>query len=100
MLVSASDAAAVLRLSGVISLLVVFLRLGVRWRWRGVCGLRVAHRRPLLAASERALVARDVRQVLRVSQHAQRDLLLQRPPALLQTRLRKVRGAAVRSSTL
>lgn len=57
-------------------------------------GLRVSHRRPLPAARERALLARDLRQMRGVSERAQRDLLLQGPPAVLQARLRKVRSPA------
>lgn len=53
--------------------------------------LRGSHRRPLPAARERALLARDLRQVRGVFKCADRDLLLQGPPALLQARLREVR---------
>lgn len=60
-------------------------------RGRAVRGLRVSYRRPLPAARKRALLARDLRQMRRVSERAQRDLLLQGPPALLQARLWKVR---------
>lgn len=65
----------------------------VQRRGRGVRGLRGSHRRPLPAARERALLARDLREVHGVSERAQRDVLLQGPPAVLQARLRKVRAA-------
>lgn len=52
-----------------------------------MCGLRVSHRRPFPAARERALLARDLREVRRVFKRAHRDLLLQGPTAVLQARL-------------
>ena len=62
-------------------------------RGRGVCRLRVGHCGPLPPAGERAFLARDVRQVCRVPDHAHRHLLLPGPPPLLQARLREVRDA-------
>lgn len=52
-----------------------------------MCRLRVSYRRPFPAARERALLARDLRQVRSVFERAHRDLLLQGPPAVLQARL-------------
>lgn len=66
-------------------------RSGVQRRRGAVCRLRGSHRRPLPAARERALLARDLRQVRGVFKCADRDLLLQGPPAVLQARLWEVR---------
>lgn len=60
-------------------------------RRRGVCGLRVSHRRPLPAAREWAFLARDLCQVRRVFKRAHWDLLQPGPPAVLQARLWKVK---------
>lgn len=62
-------------------------RSGVPRRRGAVRRLRGSHRRPLPAARERALLARDLRQVRGVFKCADRDLLLQGPPAVLQARL-------------
>lgn len=69
---------------------VVSCRSGLQRRGRAVRWLRVTHSRSLPAARQRALLARDVRQVRRVSERAQRHLLLQRPATLLQARLWEV----------
>lgn len=66
-------------------------RSGLQRRGGAVCRLRGSHRRPLPAARERALLARDLRQVRGVFKRADRDLLLQGPPAVLQARLWEVR---------
>lgn len=74
-------------------------RSGVPRRGRAVRGLRVPHRRPLPVARQRALLARDVRQVRRVPERAVGHLLLPGPAAVLQARLWEVRSRSARTHT-
>lgn len=73
-------------------LCVLFLR-ACGWRW-GVCRLWVTYSWPIPLACKWTVMAWDLCEVCRVPEHPQRDMLLPRPPTLLQARLWEVRQDA------